>query len=424
MKDYDKRSIAIERASILKSRIDDYLQIRDNILRGSSPEESENIEKRKINILDFFKASEEDWKDWHWQIKNRITEVDTLKKLIYLSEEEVEDIRQVEKRFRWAVSPYYLSLINDDKMNPVRLQSIPTFLELKDSGEMDPMGEEYTNPAGCITRRYPDRLIINVTNECAMYCRHCQRRRNIDTKDNHTSKETIMESIEYIKNNTEIRDVLITGGDALTLSDEMLDWLLGELKKIEHLEIIRIGTRVLVTMPQRITGNLVDILKKYPPIYINTHFNHPLEITQESKAACERLTEAGIPLGNQAVLLNGINNDKYVMRLLNQELLKCRVKPYYIFHAKNVKGTMHFNTSVDDGIEIMEYLRGYTSGLAIPTYIINAPGGKGKTPILPQYLVSRGKDYIKIRTWEGEILDYPNKPTLDLKKCLHRGDVS
>lgn len=185
------------------------------------------------------------------------------------------------------------------------------------------------------------------------------------------------------------------------------------------MEIIRLGSRTLVTMPQRITEGLVNMLKKYHPIYINTHFNHPLEITKESKAACERLANAGIPLGNQTVLLNGINNDKYVMRLMNQELLKCRVRPYYMFHAKHVKGTTHFNTSVDDGIEIMEYLRGYTSGLAIPTYILNAPNGRGKTPILPQYIVSRGKDHIKIRTWEGEVLDYPNESTKDIKDFIN-----
>ncbi|HZJ76983.1 MAG TPA: KamA family radical SAM protein, partial [Oscillospiraceae bacterium] len=313
-------------------------------------------------------------------------------------------------------SPYYLSLVDDEnRFGPIKLQSIPMEVELMDEGKDDPMAEEFTNPAGAITRRYPDRLIINVTNECAMYCRHCQRRRNIGSSDNHISKNELMESIEYIKSNPEIRDVLITGGDALTLPDETLDWLLGELHAIPSVDIIRLGSRVMVTMPQRITDNLVNVIKKYPPIYINTQFNHPVEITKEAKKACDKLSLAGIPLGNQAVLLNGINNDKYVMRLLNQELLKCRVRPYYIFHAKKVTGTLHFNTSIDDGIEIMEYLRGYTSGLAIPTYIVNAPGGNGKTPISPQYLISRGRDSVKIRTWEGKVIDYPNKPTADIK---------
>src|SRR5690606_27994592 len=251
-----------------------------------------------------------------------------------------------------------------------------------------------------------------------MYCRHCQRRRNIGSKDFHTTRKKLEESIAYIRANPEIRDVLITGGDALMLSNKTLDWLLGELHAIPSVDYVRIGTRVLVTMPQRITDELVEILSKYPPLFINTQFNHPKEVTPEAKAACDKLVGAGIPLGNQAVLLNGINNDKYVMRLLNQELLKLRVRPYYIFHAKDVVGTKHFNTSIDDGIEIMEYLRGYTSGMAIPTYILNAPGGYGKTPIGPQYLISRGKRSIKIRTWEGRVFDYPNEPTVDLKDIL------
>ena len=221
----------------------------------------------------------------------------------------------------------------------------------------------------------------------------------------------LKESIEYIRNNPEIRDVLITGGDPLTMSDSALDRLLEELYSIPTVEYIRLGSRTLVTMPQRITDDLINVLKKYPPIYLNTHFNHPLEVTKESKAACDKLADNGIILGNQAVLLNGINNDKYIMRLLNHELLKSRVRPYYIFHAKSVAGTTHFRTSIDEGIEIIEYLRGYTSGLAIPTYILNAPGGNGKTPIAPEYVISRGKNSIKIRTWEGKIFDCPNRPT-------------
>ncbi|WP_336296898.1 glutamate 2,3-aminomutase [Clostridium aestuarii] len=414
----NKRDISLKRAAELKSRIDDYLNIKDLIKKGTSVQQKENIAKMKETILEFFKATEDDWQDWKWQLKNRISDVDTLSKLLDLDEKEIENIKKVGENYRWAVSPYYLSLIDKDKFNPVRLQSIPTGLELDGEGEKDPMAEEFTNPAGSITRRYPDRLIINVTNECPMYCRHCQRRRNIGSVDSHKSKEILKESLEYIRNNPEIRDVLITGGDTLALSDNMIDWLLSELRSIPSVEIIRLGTRTLVTMPQRITDDLVNILKKYHPLFINTHFNHPLEITEESKAACEKLANAGIPLGNQAVLLNGINNDKYVMRLLNHELLKCRVRPYYIFHAKHVIGTTHFNTSIDDGIEIMEYLRGYTSGLAIPTYIVNAPNGKGKTPILPQYLLSRAKDSVKIRTWEGEVIDYPNHPTIDIKSLL------
>jgi len=413
------RDISLDRAKVLKSRIKDYLEAKKLIPKGL--EQAEEINKRKQEIIKEFNATEENWNDWHWQLKNRIRDVETLKRFIELSEEETEQIKEVSKVYRWAISPYYLSLINtDDRMDPIRLLAIPTILELMDKSHgLDPMGEEFTNPAGAITRRYPDRLIINVTNECAMYCRHCQRRRNIGTTDRAVAKTEIAQSIQYIRDNHEIRDVLITGGDPFTLSNQSLEWILKELKSIPHVEFVRIGTRTPVTMPQRITDKLCTMLKKYHPIYINTHFNHPMEITDDSKRACEKLANIGIPLGNQAVLLNGINNDKFVMRCLNQELLKIRVRPYYIFHAKKVRGTMHFNTSVDDGIEIMEHLRGYTSGLAIPTYIVNAPLGKGKTPILPEYLVSRGKDHITIRTWEGNVINYENHPTLDLKKLLN-----
>lgn len=413
-----KRKIALERADELKVKIEDYVKIKDSIPRGLSPIQEKKIEERKNKILDILNATKDDWNNWRWQVKNRISDVKILSQIVELSEAEVENIKKVQQKYRWGISPHYASLIDEDRFNPVRLQSVPTLLELNEEGSSDPMAEEYTNPAGSITRRYPDRLIINVTNVCPSFCRHCQRRRNIGTIDRHQCRTDLEESIEYIKNNPEIRDVLITGGDPLMLSDETLDWLLCELFKITTIDYVRIGTRVLATMPQRITENLLSIFKKYSPLYINTQFNHPLELTREAKEACDKLANIGIPLGNQAVLLNGINNDKYVMRLLNQELLKCRVRPYYIFHAKHVVGTTHFNTSVDDGIEIMEYLRGYTSGMAIPAYIVNAPNGNGKTPILPEYLISRGKDYIKIRTWEGKIFDYPNHPTKELKKLI------
>lgn len=421
--DKSKQSISLERCSELKTRIQDYLDIKDTIPKGLSPLQEEKILSRKKKILEILNGTESDWNDWKWQLKNRISDVSLLSKIINLTDSEIDSIKKVEQKYRWGITPYYTSLIDDDdKFNPIKLQSIPTFLELDDRGVLDPMSEEYTNPAGSITRRYPDRLIINVTNVCPSFCRHCQRRRNIGCIDEHRSKEVLQESINYIKANTEIRDVLLTGGDALMLSDNTLDWLLSELFNISTVDYVRIGTRCPVTMPQRITDDLLKILKKYRPIYINTHFNHPLEITKDAKAACDKLANSGIPLGNQAVLLNGINNDKYIMRLLNQELLKCRVKPYYIFHAKNVIGTHHFNTFIDDGIEIMEYLRGYTSGMAIPTYIVNAPNGNGKTPLLPEYIISRGKNYVTIRTWEGKIFNYPNYPTEDFNSIIDKNN--
>lgn len=419
IKTKDKREIAIDRSKELKSQIQDFLDIKNSIPNGMNEKYQSKFLEKKRKLLSLLNANEDNWNDYKWQLKNRITKVDTLAQIINLTQDEIEDIKKVSDSYRWAISPYYLSLIDDENpLDPIKLQSIPMGIELEGEGINDPMGEEFTNPAGSITRRYPDRLIINVTNECAMYCRHCQRRRNIGTDDNHTSREQLKESIEYVRANPEIRDVLVTGGDSFALSDETLDWLLGELHAIPSVDYVRLGTRTLVTMPQRITDNLVSILKKYPPIYLNTQFNHPLEITPDVKKACDKLALAGISLGNQAVLLNGVNNDKFVMRLLNQELLKCRIKPYYIFHSKEVVGTTHFNTSIDDGLEIMEYLRGYTSGLSIPTYIINAPDGNGKTPIAPQYLISRGKNSVKIRTWEGKVIDYPNLPTKNIKDIL------
>ncbi|MBS6024020.1 MAG: glutamate 2,3-aminomutase [Paeniclostridium sordellii] len=416
----DKNRVSLERAKELKSRIEDYIKIKDSIPKGL--EQEEQINKRKNNILNILGASESDWNNYKWQLSNRITDVDTLAKILNLTQKEIDSIREVESQFRWAISPYYLSLIDpNDSYDPIKLMSIPTYIELDDEiSDLDPMGEEFTNPAGSITRRYPDRLIINVTNECAMYCRHCQRRRNIGQEDCQKSRDIIKESIDYVRNNEEIRDVLITGGDPLTLNDSMLEWIISELRSIQHVDYIRLGSRTLVTMPQRITDEFCDMIKKYHPIYINTHFNHPMEITKETKEACEKLANSGVPLGNQAVLLNGVNNDKYLMRALNHELLKVRVKPYYIFHSKHVKGTSHFNTSVDEGMEIMEYLRGYTSGMAIPTYIINAPKGKGKTPLLPQYLISKGSDYIMIRTWEGEVVKVDDHKSVNIKEAIDK----
>ncbi|SMB92351.1 glutamate 2,3-aminomutase [Thermanaeromonas toyohensis ToBE] len=403
----EKKEIALKRAAELKARISDYLEAKAKIPSGR--EIAQEIAARKEKIKKYFGASEAEWRDWRWQLRHRVTSVEVLRELIPLSKEEEEAIRAVGKVYRWAVSPYYLSLMGDEPDCPIRRQALPSRPEIEDKlGIPDPMAEELTSPAPCITRRYPDRLIINVTNQCAMYCRHCQRRRNIGEVDRTRSREELEQALDYIRSNPEIRDVLITGGDALMLSDQVLDWLLTELDRIPHVEIKRIGTRTPVTLPQRITPALCRILAKHPPIYLNTQFNHPREITEEAKEACDRLVQAGIVLGNQSVLLKGVNNHPFIMRKLNQELLRIRVRPYYLFHAKPVAGTTHFITSIKEGIEIMEQLRGYTSGLAIPTYIINAPQGYGKTPVLPQYVVSKGEGQVLLRTWEKRVLLYPD----------------
>ncbi|WP_277998917.1 glutamate 2,3-aminomutase [Moorella sulfitireducens (nom. illeg.)] len=402
-----KREIALQRAAELKARIIDYLDARATIPSGF--EAAAEIEANRRRIMAYFGATEDDWQDWRWQLQHRISSIKVLEELIPLTEAEKEAIGRVERVYRWAVSPYYLSLMGKDAGCPIRRQALPSAAELKDNiGVLDPMDEELTSPAPAITRRYPDRLIINVTNQCAMYCRHCQRRRNIGEVDRSRSRRELEQALEYIRRNEEIRDVLITGGDALMLSDATIDWLLTELDNIPHVEIKRLGTRVPVTLPQRITPGLCRILAKHPPLYINTQFNHPREVTPAAKEACDRLVQAGVVLGNQAVLLKGINNHPFIMRKLNQELLKIRVRPYYIFHAKPVKGTTHFITSIEEGVEIMEQLRGYTSGLAVPTYIINAPHGLGKTPVLPQYVLACNEEQVILRTWERRTLFYPN----------------
>ena len=410
----ERRRIALERAQEMKAKIEGYLQARDDIPRGLELES--HFQNKKRLILEVLGGTEKEWDDWHWQMEKRIDSVETLEQILDLKPGEKEEIAAVEGCSRWAISPYYASLMSrDDACCPVRMMGVPTMQELEDTcGTEDPMAEDFTNPAGSITRRYPDRLIINITNVCAMFCRHCQRRRNIDEVDKHHPREVIEASLSYIRQHQEIRDVLITGGDPLTLTNQQLEPILRELKAIPHVEYIRIGTRTPVTMPQRITDQLCSMLARYHPLYINLQFNHPREITTISQQACEKLSRAGIPLGNQAVLLNGINNDRHVMKLLNHELLKIRVRPYYIFHAKAVEGTTHFRTSIDDGIEIMEYLRGYTSGMAIPTFIVNAPRGLGKTPIMPEYILSRGKGYVMIRNWEGKVLKYENSDTEDI----------
>jgi len=405
----DLRSYSLLRAKELKKKIQPYLQRVLEIPVGLDL--SEFYASQRDKILLYFKASLSDWEDWRWQLSHRISDVDTLSAIFPMSEIYKQEIKKVGRIYRWAVSPYYLSLMDfENSEDPIFLQGIPKIEELDEQGEEDPMGEAFTSPAPCITRRYPDRLIINVTNICGMYCRHCQRRRNIGENDVHKDRKSLTAALDYIRANPEIRDVLITGGDALLLNDKTLDWLLRELHSIPHVEIKRLGTRVPVTLPMRITDGLLEILSKYPPIYLNTQFNHPKEITLDAKKAADKLISAGVILGNQAVMLKGINNDPDIMKKMNQELLKIRVRPYYIFHAKNVKGTRHFIPSIHEGLTVMENLRGFTSGLAVPTYIVNAPKGGGKTPILPQYLLSLSKNKAVLKTWEGKVVSYENIP--------------
>lgn len=400
----------VQRFIDLKENIEDYTHIKDQIKTGI--EDSERLEYQKKKILRELNGSEKDWENYRWQLQNRFTKVESMAGLLKLSGIERDEIEAVGKKYRYAISPYYMSLIEpENNLCPIKRQCIPSISELDDKGELDPMDEAGWTPEESITRRYPDRLIIKVTNLCGMYCRFCQRRRLIGEHDTHISKEKLEKAVDYVRANQEIRDVLITGGDAFLLDNATIEWLLSELRSIKHVEIIRLGTRTPVTLPQRITGDseLTRVLKKYHPIYVNTHFNSPREITNESKEACGMLADAGIPLGNQMVLLNGVNNNKYVVRKLNQSLLKIRVKPYYIFHPKTVKGTSHFWVKFEEGVAIMESLRGRTSGMAIPSYIVNGPQGLGKTPILPNYLLYLGSEKAAFRNWEGKYFEIENK---------------
>ena len=398
----NKREISLKRAEELGNCIKDYLDFKEKFLE-TKEERASMTSWHKNELMSYFNATEDDWNDWHWQLKNRISSVNLLTKFINLSEAQIKMFEEVSKKYRWAVTPYYLSLMDYSNMSdPINLLGLPTEAELNNQGELDPMNEEYTNPAPCITRRYPNRLIINVTSSCAAFCRHCQRRRRIGECDKIESEENIEAAINYIRETKEIRDVLITGGDPLMLPDELLENIISKVRAIPHVEIIRLGTRVPATMPQRITDSLCDMLKRYHPFFINIQFDHPYELTKEAVAACEKLAFAGIPLGNQMVFLRGINNDKYIVQLLNEGLLKARVKPYYIFHPKQVQGTKHFEIKVNEGLKIIEYLRGHTSGLAIPQYILNAPEGLGKIPLLPSYIEENNDLYVKLHTWENK----------------------
>ncbi len=413
----DIRQQALIRAEQLSRDALSYMREAEAVETGLTTYERAKV--RKQQILDYLGGSLQDWDDWRWQLRNRIKDAGVLADILGMGEVEKKRVEKVGKLFRWAISPYYLSLVPDDyHNNPIFRQAVPDIRELDEGGSLDPMNEALTSPAPCVTRRYPDRLIINVTNQCAMFCRHCQRRRNIGEKDRHAKSSDIAEAIAYVAENREIRDVLITGGDALLLSDQHLEWILGELHRIPHVEIKRIGTRTPVTLPQRVTPELCEVLRRYPPIYINTQFNHPLEVTPEARDACSRLADAGVVLGNQAVLLKGINDSPTVMRKLNHELLRIRVRPYYIFHAKDVRGTRHWQTSICTGLSIMESLRGHTSGLAVPTYILNAPGGYGKIPVMPNYILDMQEDVVTLRTWEGRVFEVYNQPPSNEEEFL------
>ncbi|MFH0835073.1 MAG: KamA family radical SAM protein [Candidatus Micrarchaeota archaeon] len=401
-----KRVASIRRAAELKRRVTPYLRVCEKIPTGFLLEKQ--YARNRKRVLSVLGGTERNWRDWRWHMRNRISDAETLGGILNLTEGERVAIDTVGAKYRWGVSPYYASLMDGDDANcPIRMQSLPVMEEVTDAdAALDPMAEESSSPAPCVTRRYPDRLIINLTNRCAMFCRHCQRKRNIGCVDEAKPRKEVRKALDYVRDNREIRDVLLTGGDPFTLDDGELDWVLGELDGIRHVEIKRIGTRTLCTLPMRTTPKLARMLGKHAPLYVNTHFNHPKSVTRDAARACELLSREGVPLGNQAVLLKGVNDDPYVMKKLCQELLRIRVRPYYLYHCKNVPGAGKFRTSVSAGLRIISEMRGFTSGLAVPQFIINTPGGLGKVALLPDGVARRKGGKLILRTWEGRFVDY------------------
>lgn len=364
-------------------------------------------------------VTQEQWNDWKWQVANRITTVEELKKVINLTQAEEEGINESLKILRMGITPYYASLMDpNDPDCPVRKQAVPTSLELnKSAADMeDPLHEDVDSPVPGLTHRYPDRALLLITDQCSMYCRHCTRRRFAGQQDTSMPTDKIDKAIEYISKTPQIRDVLLSGGDCLLVSDEKLEYIVSKLRAIPHVQIVRLGSRVPVVLPQRITPALVEMLKKYHPIWLNTHFNHSKEITPEAKKACELLANAGIPLGNQSVLLRGVNDCVHIMRNLVHDLVMMRVRPYYIYQCDLSLGLSHFRTTVAKGIEIIEGLRGHTSGYAVPTFVVDAPGGGGKIPVMPNYLISMSDEKVVLRNFEGVVTTY-TQPTNQLSEC-------
>jgi lysine 2,3-aminomutase len=351
---------------------------------------------------------DEQWSDWRWQLSHRVSSYDELSQFIHLTPEEAAGLR-ADNRFRVDITPYFASLIDpDDPLCPVRQQIVPHVRELEgfDAKMRDSLGEESHSPVPGLVHRYPDRVLMLVTTQCASYCRYCTRSRIVGDSHATFSRQQHDMQIDYISRTPQVRDVLLSGGDPLTLPPKVLEDLLRRLRAIPHVEIIRIGSRVPVFLPQRITDELVEMLRQFHPLWMNIHVNHPKEVTPELARACAKLADAGIPLGNQSVLLAGVNDHPDTIKKLCQELVKIRVRPYYLYQCDLVAGSGQFRTSIAAGLEIMEALRGHTSGYAIPTYAVDLPGGGGKVPVLPNYLISHSQDRAVFRNFEGYISTY------------------
>jgi lysine 2,3-aminomutase len=382
-------------------------------------------ETKGVVPLQWKDVSEREWNDWRWQLRHRITTYEQLKEILELTPEEIEGIKHSRGRLALAVTPYFASLMDPTNPNcPIRRQAIPRMEEfhLSKNDMRDPCGEDKDSPVPGLVHRYPDRVLLLVTDQCAVYCRYCTRRRLVGSNERSITQGNFEEVLKYLKSHRKVRDVLLSGGDPLLLENERLEEILSRLRALPHIELLRIGTRAPVTLPQRITGGLVRMLKKYHPLMVSIHFTHPKEITEAVKRACSELADGGIPLGSQTVLLKGINDKAYVMKKLVQELLKIRVRPYYVYQCDLAMGTEHFRTSVATGIQIIEKLRGYTTGYAVPTYVVDAPGGGGKIPLQPDYLVSKSRGKIVLRNYEGKLFEYSEPNIIEFKKARSLGD--
>jgi len=351
---------------------------------------------------------DEQWRDCKWQLRNLVRTPEQLSQLLDLPEEETESLRALQAKFRFAVSPYYFSLIDpEDPFDPIRRMIVPSSLEHATIGVLDPLAEKKDKAAPGLTHRYPDRVLFVITSFCSSYCRFCIRKRNWKESGEASSREEIDQALQYIREHEEIEDVLISGGDPLTLPLERLEYVLAALREIDHVQFVRIGSREPVMLPMRIGDDLLRVLDRNGPVWLNTHFNHPREITEESATACERLIRAGVPLNNQSVLLAGVNDSVETMRALVKGLLRIRVRPYYLYHADPVVGAAHLRTSLWKGMEIMEAMIGHITGLAVPRFVMDAPDGGGKIPVMPNYIVSAAPGRIVLRNFEGALFSYP-----------------
>lgn len=355
-----------------------------------------------------------DWQDWIWQLKNRITTVEQLERYLTLTPEEKAGCLHANQKLALAITPYFFNLIDrDDPDCPIRRQVIPRGEEMTVSVEEmdDSLGEDAHSPVPGLVHRYPDRVLFLVTDRCASYCRYCTRSRLVSNAQDYNFHPEYERALRYIEAHPEIRDVLLSGGDPLLLSDKKLEHLLARLRAIKHVEFIRIGSRIPVFLPQRITPELAEIFRKHGPVWMSIHVNHPKEATAELRAACERLAFAGVPLGNQSVLLRGVNDDPEVMKALVHRLLRMRVRPYYLYQMDLITGGSHFKVDVRKGLEIIRALRGHTTGYAVPQYVIDAPGGGGKVPVNPEYVEKITDDEVVFRNFEGRVFRYPLKST-------------